>query len=153
MALNLQTVFLTPPMAMSAYYLKGIAPPEVRLTQIFAGVMPFLFCVIVSMVLMYVFPQIVFYLPELFYGELRQPPDQPSERRCRACATGWPAARCTAERRWSNACLARIAAREPEVQAWAWFDPEFARGAGQDARRAPPRGPRRWGRCTGCRSA
>ena len=67
-ALNLQTSFLTPPMAMSAYYLKGIAPPEVRLTQIFAGVMPFLFCVILSMVLMYIFPQIVFYLPELFYG-------------------------------------------------------------------------------------
>tara|TARA_R110002049_G_scaffold1276_10_gene9614 strand:- start:1376 stop:2335 length:960 start_codon:yes stop_codon:yes gene_type:complete len=67
-ALNLQTSFLTPPMAMSAYYLKGIAPPEIRLTQIFSGVMPFLFCVIVSMVLMYTFPQIVFYLPELFYG-------------------------------------------------------------------------------------
>jgi tripartite ATP-independent transporter DctM subunit len=67
-ALNLQTSFLTPPMAMSAYYLKGIAPPEVRLTQIFAGVMPFLACVIISMVLMYVFPQIVFHLPELFYG-------------------------------------------------------------------------------------
>ncbi|MFW8596457.1 TRAP transporter large permease [Cribrihabitans neustonicus] len=67
-ALNLQTSFLTPPMAMSAYYLKGIAPPEVRLTQIFSGVMPFLFCVIVAMILMYVFPQVVFYLPELFYG-------------------------------------------------------------------------------------
>jgi len=67
-ALNLQTSFLTPPMAMSAYYLKGIAPPEVRLTQIFAGVMPFLFCVILSMVLMYLYPQIVFYLPQLFYG-------------------------------------------------------------------------------------
>lgn len=67
-ALNLQTSFLTPPMAMSAYYLKGIAPPSVKLTQIFAGCMPFLFCVLVSMVLMYTFPQIVFYLPELFYG-------------------------------------------------------------------------------------
>ncbi|WP_068115760.1 TRAP transporter large permease [Tropicimonas marinistellae] len=67
-ALNLQTSFLTPPMAMSAYYLKGIAPPEVRLTQIFAGVMPFLLCVFISMVLMYLFPEIVFYLPELFYG-------------------------------------------------------------------------------------
>ena len=67
-ALNLQTSFLTPPMAMSAYYLKGIAPPEVKLTQIFAGVMPFLFCVIISMVLMYIFPQIVFHLPTLFYG-------------------------------------------------------------------------------------
>lgn len=67
-ALNLQTSFLTPPMAMSAYYLKGIAPPSVKLTQIFAGCMPFLFCVLVAMVLMYMFPQIVFYLPELFYG-------------------------------------------------------------------------------------
>jgi tripartite ATP-independent transporter DctM subunit len=67
-ALNLQTSFLTPPMAMSAYYLKGIAPPEVKLTQIFAGVMPFLVCVLISMVIMYAFPQIVFYLPELFYG-------------------------------------------------------------------------------------
>ena len=67
-ALNLQTSFLTPPMAMSAYYLKGIAPPEVRLTQIFAGVMPFLACVFISMIAMYVFPQIVFYLPNSFYG-------------------------------------------------------------------------------------
>lgn len=67
-ALNLQTSFLTPPMAMSAYYLKGIAPPDVRLTQIFSGVMPFLVCVIASMALMYAFPQIVFFLPELFYG-------------------------------------------------------------------------------------
>jgi tripartite ATP-independent transporter DctM subunit len=67
-ALNLQTSFLTPPMAMSAYYLKGIAPPEVKLTQIFSGVMPFLVCVLISMVIMYAFPQIVFYLPELFYG-------------------------------------------------------------------------------------
>ena len=68
-ALNLQTSFLTLPMAMSAYYLKGIAPPELKLTQIFRGVMPFLACVIISMVLMYTFPSIVFYLPELFYGK------------------------------------------------------------------------------------
>ncbi len=67
-ALNLQTSFLTPPMAMSAYYLKGIAPPEVKLTQIFKGVMPFLFCVFISMALIYAYPQIVFYLPELMYG-------------------------------------------------------------------------------------
>ena len=67
-ALNLQTSFLTPPMAMSAYYLKGIAPPEVQLTMIFRGVMPFLFCVFLSMVLMYVYPQIVYHLPQLFYG-------------------------------------------------------------------------------------
>ncbi|MDP5347713.1 MAG: TRAP transporter large permease subunit, partial [Paracoccaceae bacterium] len=66
---NLQTSFLTPPMAMSAYYLKGIAPPEIKLTQIFSGVMPFLVCVIISMGMMYAFPQIVFYLPEAMYGK------------------------------------------------------------------------------------
>ena len=67
-ALNLQTSFLTPPMAMSAYYLKGIAPPGVLLTDIFKGVLPFLAMVIICMVIMYLFPQIVFHLPEKFYG-------------------------------------------------------------------------------------
>ncbi len=67
-ALNLQTSFLTPPMAMSAYYLKGIAPPQVQLVQIFKGVLPFLAMVIVSMVLMYTFPAIVFHLPDAIYG-------------------------------------------------------------------------------------
>jgi tripartite ATP-independent transporter DctM subunit len=67
-ALNLQTSFLTPPMAMSAYYLKGIAPPSVQLVQIFRGSMPYLVMVFISMVLVYVFPQIVYWLPELFYG-------------------------------------------------------------------------------------
>jgi tripartite ATP-independent transporter DctM subunit len=67
-ALNLQTSFLTPPMAMSAYYLKGIAPPTVQLMQIFRGCMPFLALVFVAMLLMYVFPDIVFVLPDLFYG-------------------------------------------------------------------------------------
>jgi tripartite ATP-independent transporter DctM subunit len=67
-ALNLQTSFLTPPMAMSAYYLKGIAPPFVHLVQIFRGCMPFLALVLVAMVLVYVFPDLVFYLPNLLYG-------------------------------------------------------------------------------------
>ncbi|PQO21934.1 C4-dicarboxylate ABC transporter [Rhodobacteraceae bacterium WD3A24] len=67
-ALNLQTSFLTPPMAMSAYYLKGISPPEVQLMQIFKGILPFLLMVFISMAIMYNFPQIVFYLPEVFYG-------------------------------------------------------------------------------------
>ncbi|EKE43367.1 TRAP-T family transporter, DctM (12 TMs) subunit [Oceaniovalibus guishaninsula JLT2003] len=67
-ALNLQTSFLTPPMAMSAYYLKGIAPPEVQLTMIFKGIMPFLFMVILSMIIVYNFPGVVYNLPEMFYG-------------------------------------------------------------------------------------
>ncbi len=67
-ALNLQTSFLTPPMAMSAYYLKGIAPPHVQLVQIFKGCMPFLVMVFISMALLYIFPKIAFYLPEQIYG-------------------------------------------------------------------------------------
>jgi tripartite ATP-independent transporter DctM subunit len=67
-ALNLQTSFLTPPMAMSAYYLKGIAPPHVQLVQIFRGCMPFLVMVFISMVLLYVFPGIALWLPALLYG-------------------------------------------------------------------------------------
>ncbi|MEO8567281.1 MAG: TRAP transporter large permease subunit [Betaproteobacteria bacterium] len=67
-ALNLQTSFLTPPMAMSAYYLKGIAPPHVQLWTIFKGCFPFLGMVFVTMFLVYVFPQLMFWLPNLFYG-------------------------------------------------------------------------------------
>ncbi len=67
-ALNLQTSFLTPPMAMSAYYLKGIAPPHVQLWTIFKGCFPFLAMVFVTMFLVYVFPQIVTWLPDVFYG-------------------------------------------------------------------------------------
>ncbi|NNG03481.1 MAG: TRAP transporter large permease subunit [Inquilinus sp.] len=67
-ALNLQTSFLTPPMAMSAYYLKGIAPPQVQLMQIFRGCMPFLGMVFIAMATLYIFPQIAFWLPGLVYG-------------------------------------------------------------------------------------
>ncbi|MCU7869862.1 MAG: TRAP transporter large permease subunit [Candidatus Thiodiazotropha sp. (ex Lucinoma borealis)] len=67
-ALNLQTSFLTPPMAMSAYYLKGIAPPQVQLNQIFKGNYPFLAMVVFAMVILYQFPQIAFWLPDQVYG-------------------------------------------------------------------------------------
>ena len=67
-ALNLQTAFLSPPMAMSAYYLKGVAPPSLLLTQIFKGCMPFLYIVLVSMIIVYVFPQIALWLPNVIYG-------------------------------------------------------------------------------------
>jgi tripartite ATP-independent transporter DctM subunit len=67
-ALNLQTSFLTPPMAMSAYYLKGIAPPYIQLVQIFKGCMPYLVMVFIAMALLYLFPGIVFWLPDQFYG-------------------------------------------------------------------------------------
>ena len=56
-ALNIQTSFNTPPMAMAAYYLKGVAPPQVRLTQIFGGSLPFVFMVFMTMALLYIFPE------------------------------------------------------------------------------------------------
>jgi tripartite ATP-independent transporter DctM subunit len=67
-ALNLQTAFLSPPMAMAAYYLKGVAPKHVLLTQIFGGCMPFLYIVLLSMLMVYIWPQIVLWLPKAIYG-------------------------------------------------------------------------------------
>ncbi|MGE0557736.1 MAG: TRAP transporter large permease subunit [Burkholderiales bacterium] len=67
-ALNLQTAFLSPPMAMSAYYLKGVSPSTLLLTQIFRGCMPFLYVVLFSMLLIYIFPGIALWLPGKIYG-------------------------------------------------------------------------------------
>jgi tripartite ATP-independent transporter DctM subunit len=67
-ALNLQTSFLTPPMAMAAYYLKGVAPPHVQLMDIFRGIMPYLLIVILSMVIVYNYPQLILWLPVYFFG-------------------------------------------------------------------------------------
>ncbi|HUG59397.1 MAG TPA: TRAP transporter large permease subunit [Candidimonas sp.] len=66
-ALNLQTAFLSPPVAMSAFYLKGVAPPHVTLNQIFAGMLPFMGIQIIAIVLMYLFPAIGLWLPEVLY--------------------------------------------------------------------------------------
>jgi tripartite ATP-independent transporter DctM subunit len=67
-ALNLQTSFMTPPMAMAAYYLKGVAPPQTQLIDIFRGCMPFLAVVILSMVLLYLFPELALWLPKYIYS-------------------------------------------------------------------------------------
>jgi len=67
-ALNIQTSFLSPPVAMAPFYLKGIAPPHVNINDIFAGVMPFLFLVIVAMAMFYTFPEIGLWLPRYLYG-------------------------------------------------------------------------------------
>ena len=67
-ALNLQTSFLTPPMAMAAYYLKGVVGDEIELVDIFKNIAPYLFIVIFTMVLMYNFPQIALFLPDYFFG-------------------------------------------------------------------------------------
>jgi tripartite ATP-independent transporter DctM subunit len=66
-ALNLQTAFLSPPVAMSAFYLKGVAPPHVELMEIFRGMLPFMFIVILCMVIVYVVPDIALWLPSYLY--------------------------------------------------------------------------------------
>ncbi|MGX5736721.1 TRAP transporter large permease [Bosea thiooxidans] len=65
---NLQAAFLSPPVAMSAFYLKGVAPSHVSINQIFAGMMPYMLIVILCMVLMYLWPGLTLWLPQYLYG-------------------------------------------------------------------------------------
>ncbi|OUL98139.1 TRAP transporter large permease [Variovorax sp. JS1663] len=65
---NLQAAFLSPPVAMSAFYLKGVSPPHVTLNQIFAGMMPYMLIVILCMAFMYVWPSLTLWLPKYLYG-------------------------------------------------------------------------------------
>ncbi len=66
-AMNLQTAFLSPPVAMSAFYLKGVSPPHVTLNQIFLGMLPFMALQVLGVVLLYTFPAIGMWLPEVLY--------------------------------------------------------------------------------------
>lgn len=72
-ALNLQTSFLTPPVAMAAYYLKGVAPPEVKLSEIFLGCLPFVAIVVFAMAMLYIFPEIATWLPSYLYDSVGGP--------------------------------------------------------------------------------
>ena len=67
-ALNIQTSFLSPPVAMAPFYLKGVAPKHVSINDIFKGVMPFIWLVLVAMILLYIFPEIGLWLPRQIYG-------------------------------------------------------------------------------------
>ncbi len=67
-ALNLQAAFLSPPVAMAGFYLKGVAPPHVTLGQIFAGMMPFMLIQLFAMLLLYLFPAIGMWLPKVLYS-------------------------------------------------------------------------------------
>ena len=67
-ALNLQTAFLSPPVAMAAFYLKGVSPPHVTLNAIFAGMMPFMGIQVIALILLYQFPAIGMWLPQVLYG-------------------------------------------------------------------------------------
>lgn len=71
-AINLQTSFLTPPMAMSAYYLKGVAPKELQLVTIFKGCMPFVGMVLATLALTYIYPAMVTYLPDQFFNQTEE---------------------------------------------------------------------------------
>jgi TRAP-type mannitol/chloroaromatic compound transport system permease large subunit len=66
-ALNLQTAFLSPPVAMAAFYLKGVSPPHVTLNQIFAGMLPFMGIQVIAIILLYQFPGIGMWLPQVLY--------------------------------------------------------------------------------------
>ena len=68
-AVNLQAAFLSPPVAMSAFYLKGVAPAHVTLRQIFAGMMPYMLIVILCLVFMYIWPGMTLWLPNFLYGK------------------------------------------------------------------------------------
>jgi TRAP-type mannitol/chloroaromatic compound transport system permease large subunit len=67
-AVNLQAAFLSPPVAMSAFYLKGVSPKHVTLNQIFAGMMPYMLIVVVCLICMYIWPGMTLWLPEFLYG-------------------------------------------------------------------------------------
>jgi tripartite ATP-independent transporter DctM subunit len=67
-ALNIQTSFLSPPVAMAPFYLKGVAPKHVTINQIFSGVFPFMLLVLVAMLILYMFPGLALWLPKQLYG-------------------------------------------------------------------------------------
>ena len=67
-ALNLQTAFLSPPVAMAAFYLKGVAPPHVTLNQIFAGMMPYMLIQVFAVFLLYMWPAVALWLPAQQYN-------------------------------------------------------------------------------------
>jgi len=79
-AVNLQTSFLTPPMAMSAYYLKGVAPKEMHLWTIFKGCFPFVGMVLVTLALTYIYPSMVTYLPDRFFNQAKEIPYDPNDK-------------------------------------------------------------------------
>ena len=68
-AVNLQAAFLSPPVAMSAFYLKGVSPKHVTINQIFAGMMPYMLIVVVCLIFMYIWPGMTLWLPEFLYGQ------------------------------------------------------------------------------------
>jgi tripartite ATP-independent transporter DctM subunit len=79
-AINLQTSFLTPPMAMSAYYLKGVAPKNLQLVTIFKGCLPFVGMVLFTLAMTYVYPAMVTYLPDHFFNQAEEIARDPNDK-------------------------------------------------------------------------
>ena len=139
-ALNLQTAFLSPPVAMAAFYLKGVAPPHVTLNQIFGGMLPFMGIQVIALVLLYTFPEIGLWLPQVLYGALsfrrRSPPAEAARRIRDGLLTS---------EELVQGCLERIRALEPKVQAWQFLDEEHAlaqaRALDERKRNGEPLGP------------
>ena len=67
-SVNLQTSFLTPPFGFSLFYLRGVAPPEVSTKDIYLGVLPFIGLQIIALLLFWIYPQIILWLPNLIFG-------------------------------------------------------------------------------------
>lgn len=67
-AVCLQTSFLTPPVGFALFYIKGVCPPEIKVTHIYRGVAPFIALQVLALILIYFFPQIVTWLPSIAYG-------------------------------------------------------------------------------------
>ena len=67
-AVNLQTSFLTPPFGFALFYLRGVAPPEVRTTQIYKGVMPYVAIQIGTLILLALWPALATWLPSVLLG-------------------------------------------------------------------------------------
>ncbi|MBU0973490.1 MAG: TRAP transporter large permease subunit, partial [Proteobacteria bacterium] len=67
-AVTLQTSFLTPPVGLALFYLKGVCPPEIKLGQIYRGVVPFIILQLLGLVIIIIWPQLVLWLPSIVYG-------------------------------------------------------------------------------------
>ncbi len=67
-AVTLQTSFLTPPVGFALFYLKGVCPPNVSLVDIYRGVIPFIILQLIALILVFVFPELVTWLPAVAYG-------------------------------------------------------------------------------------
>jgi len=67
-AMNLQTSFLTPPFGFALFYLRGVAPPSVRTADIYRGIVPFVVLQLALLVVLWFWPKLVTWLPDLIYG-------------------------------------------------------------------------------------